>query len=93
MTRDESNQHSHDIIMDFMESTKDDKNDMSNSTKAIIAQFLVSSRRGFNLCAQLNGEPYISAKQVTEVQLQELRRCIIDLQSVLNRMDNKEVIQ
>ena len=93
MTRDEYNQQSHDIIMDFMNSTKDDKNDMTNSTKAIIAQFIVSTRRGFNLCAELNGEPYISAKKLTEVQIQELRRCIVNLQENLNRLDNKEVIQ
>ena len=72
MTRDEYNQQSHDIIMDFMNSTKDDKNDMTNSTKAIIAQFIVSTRRGFNLCAELNGEPYISAKQRADSRAETL---------------------
>ena len=73
----------HEFIQKFMDYTKDDKSFITGTTKMIIAQFIANVRRELSEL-----DEYIPAQQVTEVQLAELRQCIIDLTEVSNRAQN-----
>jgi hypothetical protein len=89
-TSSEWHKENHDFIMDFLNQTEADTQDLTLSIKATICQFLQNTRYGLHLCAKQNGGQWVSRKQVIEVQIEQLRRCIVDLQKCLN---NKEVIQ
>ena len=83
-------QHNHDFIMNFLLETEENKDDVTRSIKATLRQFLQNTRCGLQLCAKQNGGEWVTRKQGIEVQIEQLRRCVVDLQKCLN---NKEVIQ
>ena len=89
-TSNEWHKENHDFIMDFLNQTEENQEDLTKSIKATICQFLQNTRYGLYLCAKQNGGEWVTRKQVIDVQIEQLRRCIVDLQKCLN---NKEVIQ
>ena len=90
MTQEQWIKENHDFIMEFLEQTKENREDVTASVKATVCQFLQNTRYGLGLAARKNGAEWVTRTQIIEVQIQELRRCIVDLQNCLN---NKEVIQ
>lgn len=90
MTHEEWAKENHDFILHFLTETEENQEDLTLSIKATICQFLQNTRYGLYLCSKKNGGEWVSRKQVIEVQIEQLRRCIVDLQKCLN---NKEVIQ
>lgn len=89
-TSSEWHKENHDFIMDFLNQTEENREDLTLSIKETICQFLQNTRYGLYLCSKKNGGEWVSRKQVIEVQIEQLKRCIVDLQKCLN---NKEVIQ
>ena len=90
-TTKEWNQENHDFIMKFLLTTENHFDNITGSMKAIICQFLHNTRRGLALIAKKNGLDSISNKQLIEIQIKELRRCIVDLQTCFN--NDKDTIQ
>lgn len=89
-TNEEWTKENHDFIMDFLNQTNGNYEDVTMSVKATVCQFLQNVRHGLHLCTEKNGGQWVTRKQIIETQIEELRRCIIDLNRCLN---NKEVKQ
>lgn len=89
MANEQMHKDSHDLIMDFLESTKDCHN-MSGTIKVTMCQFLTNVRKGLAKCAEENGGEWISSQQLIMVQIEVLRRCIVDLDKILNYKEVKQ---
>jgi hypothetical protein len=89
MTNDEWKKSNHDYIQNFLTGTLKDTGDITGSVKATIAQFLSSVRVQFNAIAN-EQEGKLSREDILQTQIDQLRNCIIDLQSILN---TKEELQ
>ncbi len=68
----------HDIIKGFMKECAKHDDDLSGSVQATIAQFLLNVRHELHLRAC--GTSMVSNLDIVEAQIQELRRCIVDLE-------------
>ncbi len=90
MTPKEFNQQNHEFLADFVKNTKDDYGNISTGVIATIVQFLMNLRVEFNIIADEN-DGTISKRDLINIQIKELRQCIVDLQQHLKH--NKEVIQ
>jgi hypothetical protein len=89
---------SHDFLQHFLDETKDYTDEISGIIKATMCQFLQNTRYSLYLQAEQNGErngdQWVSRKQIIDIQIEHLRKCIIDLQKVLyNRSIGKETLQ
>ena len=76
MTHEEWAKENHDFILHFLTETEENQEDLTLSIKATICQFLQNTRYGLYLCSKKNGGEWVSRKQVIEVQIEQLRRCI-----------------
>lgn len=90
MTKEEWIQQNHDCIMEFLIETERNIEDVTASIKATVCQFLQNTRYELYRCSQKNGDCWVSRKQIIEVQVAQLRNCIVDLQRCLN---HEEVMQ
>lgn len=74
----------HEFLMHFLNETSANEEDVTASVKATIVQFLANTRHGLSRCAKNNGGTWVNREQIIEVQIEQLRRCIVDLQQCLN---------
>lgn len=88
--RKQIQQANHDFIVNFLLQTSNDFEPVTVSIKATICQFLNNTRHGLNLRAEKHGGTLLTWGDCIEEQIEQLRRCVIDLQRCLN---NKEVMQ
>lgn len=67
------------IVREFINTGENDPEDtVLSSLLAIITQFILNFRKSFhNICE--NAE-YVLPEQIIELEIQELRRCIVDLE-------------
>ncbi len=89
MTNEEWREQNHKYLADFIKDTEGEQGDMTGSVKATIVQFLMNLKRNFNITASQN-DGYLSRDELINCQIEELRRCVIDLQGLLT---TKEVTQ
>lgn len=89
MTNDEWNAQNHKYLADFVKDTEVDHGDMTGIVKATIVQFLMNLKRNFNLTAS-KSQGYLTREELIECQIEELRRCIIDLQSLLTTKESTQ---
>lgn len=68
----------HDIIKGFMKECAKRDDEVSGSVQATIAQFLLNVRHELQIRA--SGTSMVSNLDIVEAQIQELRRCILDLE-------------
>jgi hypothetical protein len=68
----------HEIIQGFMKECAKRDDDISGSVQATIAQFLLNVRHELHIRAK--GQTWVSNLDIVEAQIQELRRCIVDLE-------------
>ncbi len=68
----------HDIIKGFMKECAKRDDDVSGSVQATLAQFLLNVRHELQIRA--SGTSMVSNLDIVEAQIQELRRCILDLE-------------
>jgi hypothetical protein len=93
MNLEEWKHENHKISANFLDETKEDLGDITASVKATIVQFIVNTKRGLYLIAKNNGG-YVNTADIIEIQIQELRRCIIDLSQHEQYLNNhKEGLQ
>lgn len=78
MTQDEFRKETHNILARFVEETKEDESDITGSVKATVVQFIMNTKRALNIMSKINGG-YVTPADIIEAQVQELRRCVIDL--------------
>ena len=83
----------HQCIAEFLESTENSECDISCSVKATIAQFLLNFRLGINKRAKSLGQDWLYPSDVIDIQIRELRRCIIDLEAFKDRLKQGVTIQ
>ena len=91
MRYEEQDKFNHERIMEFLQATDaEHEDDVTASVKATICQFLINTRHGLQLCAKKNGAKWVTREQIIGVQIEELRRCIVDLSKVLNSKEGMQ---
>ncbi len=89
MTNEEWLKENHQYLENFVKGTEHDHGDMTGCVKVTLVQFLKNLKRNFNITASEH-DGYLTREQLIQCQIEELRRCIVDLQGLLN---TKEVTQ
>ena len=82
MNQKEFKQTNHDVLAEFIEQTKPNDDDLSDTIKCIIAQFLINVRISVRKASKSKG--WISSAELVDIQQTELRRCVIDLETQKN---------
>ena len=82
MNQKEFKQSNHDVLAEFVEQTKPNDDELSDTIKCIISQFLLNVRRSVRTASKSKG--WISSLELIDIQQTELRRCIIDLETQKN---------
>jgi hypothetical protein len=77
----------HECIAEFLENTQRSECDISGSVKATIAQFLMNFRIEINRRASALGQNWLSPIDIIDSQVNELRRCVIDLEAYKERLN------
>ncbi len=90
MDNEQAIKRNHDYLSEFIKDTELDTGTITVGVKAIIAQFLRNFKRKLNMIADANGN-YVTAEQIISAQIEILRECVVDLQTVLTK--DKDVIQ
>ena len=81
----------HQIIQGYLTRTQDESDYIANALKATISQFLVNTHT--RLIKRAGDDDMVSSKDVIEAQIEELRKCIVDLELYLNRIESGATIQ
>ena len=79
MNQKEFKQSNHDDLAEFIEQTTPNDDELSDSIKCIIAQFLMNVRISVRNASKSKG--WISSAELVDIQQKELRRCVIDLEA------------
>jgi hypothetical protein len=77
------------FLLAFMTSTTPGDNDIADSIKCIMTQFVGCVMREITEIA----EDYISAKILTQIEIKQLRKCVIDLEACMVKFNNKDSVQ
>lgn len=80
------------IIEEFLNNTKLEDSDLSALTIVIICQFLLNMRVTVKKIASMH-DGYITDNQIVKSAINELRRCVLDLETLLINKPSKETIQ
>lgn len=93
MNQEEWKQETHNILSKFLAETADNTDDITASVKCTMVQFIMNTRRALNIVSKINGG-YVTPADIIEAQIQELRRCIVDLSQHESFINNhKEGLQ
>ena len=79
MDEKEFKQNNHNVLMEFLTNTTPNSDELSDSIKCILSQFVLNMRTGVRLATNLNG--LISSAELVDIQQKELRRCVVDLET------------
>lgn len=79
MEQTQINDYNHQYIAEFLERTADPEDEISGSLKATITQFIMNFRLQMKRRAKQRNEGWISPEDIIDSQIDELRRCVIDL--------------
>lgn len=71
-------------ILEFLHITANIEDSLAESIKATITQFVQTIRKDVTVIAMAT-EGYIAKTDIFELQINSLRRCIVDLEQCLNR--------
>lgn len=93
MDNKEFDLHNHQCIADFLENTRTSDSDITGSIKTTIAQFLMNFRLRINKRARELGRNWLSADEIIDCQVSELRQCIIDLETYKEILIKGETVQ
>jgi hypothetical protein len=83
----------HECIAEFLENTEHSECDISGSVKATIAQFLMNFCIEINRRASALGQNWLSPIDIIDSQVNELRRCVIDLEAYKERLHKGVIAQ
>lgn len=92
MTNEEFDRQNHSFLADFLRGTEGECSQISGSIKATLAQFLMNMKRGLNIVAEVTGG-IIPTEALIALQIQELRRCIVDLGKCVDKLKEGVTIQ
>lgn len=70
------------ILRQFITDAEKNHDDLSGSVLATITQFLINLR----ITIQKPNRDWVTPEEIIEAQVQELRRCIIDLEAYKQRL-------
>ena len=82
MNQKELKQSNHDVLAEFIEQTKPNDDELSDSIKCILAQFLMNTR--ISVRNATKSKVCISSAELVDIQQTELRRCVIYLETQKN---------
>lgn len=88
---EEFDKQTHNFISEFLELSKDPRNEIASHIKATIAQFLSNTR--LVLREKFEIKKQITPLDLIDVQIQELRRCVVDLEKCKISLNVKGFIQ
>ena len=72
------------LILKFLRDAQEHEDDIGGSALATVAQFLANLR--INICKKANGRDWVTPIEIIEAQVEELRRCIVDLEEYRIRL-------
>jgi len=75
----EFKQSNHDVLAEFIEKTTPNDDELSDTIKCILSQFLMNVRISVRTASKSKG--WISSLELIDIQQKELRRCVIDLET------------
>lgn len=86
MKQAQINDYHHQYIAEFLERTADPEDEISGSLKATITQFIMNFRMQIKRKAKQRNEGWLSPEDIIDSQIDELRRCVIDLCTYKERL-------
>lgn len=89
-TQEEFRQSNQVFLLEFMTRTAHLEDELAESMKATMSQFLCSVRKDITVIASEN-DGMISEPDIYQGQIDALRRCIIDLEQCLQRCLTRSV--
>lgn len=72
-------------IAQFLHDAEKNHDDLSGSVIATITQFIMNMR--VTICKIGNGRGWVTPIEIIDSQVQELRRCIVDLEAYKGRLE------
>lgn len=72
------------ILREFISDAEKHGDDLSGSTLATIAQFIMNLR--LNIGRKGHARGWVTPDEIIDSQIEELRRCIVDLQAYKERL-------
>jgi hypothetical protein len=79
------------IIAQLIKDSMKNNDDISGSVLATMAQFIMNLK--LNFVAKGKGRDWLSPEEIIESQVEELRRCIIDLEAYKLRLEKGATVQ
>ena len=79
------------IIYKLLRAFESNSDDTTRTIIATIAQFLISFRQNIN--QKCKNRPWVTSDEIIDSQVEELRQCIIDLETAKERLTKGVTVQ